>query len=200
MNIEDFNPNRMVDLLYSLSRKDENGNVTFKFTMEHFLICYLVEMKDEKLIKKYIEYFGYFDSNIYKSLVDNDYIIDTGNGEVYKLHQMVVAPPFNELVIDEDESPFEEIFNLYPKHFYIEGKIAPARTGDYDELERIYNSIIKRNKKKHEKIVRITRNYVIAMKKDAVTSMGLEKWIKGRQYLNFDELDDGSDGDIIDMQ
>lgn len=147
--------------------------VTHKLSTNQFLLLYL--LYTEKMIKVKSGRISYAEGTcIYKwqskgkgwnqleieDLVSKDYIIAFKKSyEIepskkvygYAVDDVILTSKFSDIMFIAVDQAFEEILDLYPDTFIIEGPVF-TKTGDLDKLSEIYAKLIKNSVVEHEKM------------------------------------------------
>jgi len=123
-------------------------------------------------------------------LEEKGFIIDNNQENELFLDCIFLTTLFcDEFFISLDD--FEELWEEYPVTINIEGKLLPARSGNYEQLQKTYLQIIKKNKAIHHEIIKIVKK----AKDLNIIKIGLEKFITGKHWLTYNEmLNNDSDG------
>lgn len=107
-----------------------------------------------------------------------DYNDKTGEKDESYPDYMEVSQTFADLLVQPPHVLGEDLWQQYPNFIHVEGKKVRAKTCDKDELIEKYNSIINGSRKQHKKVMDAL-NYD---KKRNGISMGIEKYVKSRQW------------------
>lgn len=165
--------------------------VKYKITANQYLLCYYLAYDDAMDIHHLLRYNSSSMINRYQTLVkgwvpsdfknlkDQGLLIDNNKPGELILNKFKVADFFKRELFIGKEDAFEEFLNEYPIWLPMEnGKNLPARTGDFEELTRLYGKAIGANKANHQKIMDVLKK----AKEFNLVTMGLEKAIKSRQW------------------
>lgn len=169
-----------------------------KIDANEYLLCMLLYYNDEGMIEKFKNRFRIFEperGKYIKSMLENlialgyvDDFNDVRDGlKYYDVNLLMVTPKFTQEFLIDKEDAAEELWKAYPKRMFID-RMVPARSMDYDEFVKKYNSIIKGNKKLHKKILNILENY---KKSHDYPEMGIEKFLGSRHWETLEEEQKG---------
>lgn len=127
-------------------------------------------------------------------LKEKELIVDLNSGKDFYFDQLLLTQNFCEkFFIPKDD--FEELWEEYPTTIFIQDKIIPARSGDYDSLREKYLTIIGKDKALHNSILRT----LVKAKELGIISIGLEKFILGRHWHTFNDMmeDSGEEKKVL---
>ena len=147
-------------------------------TANQFLICYLLYHKDGKNIIRYANEVKEFDRDDILYLIENDFILTTVKG-IYEVDNFVVTHKFSELILIEGNTASLELFEVYPKWIFIDGKEWSARSCGLTKVEIMYPKVIKNDVVLHRTIIEIVKEY---KKHNRYAEMGIEKFIDSRHW------------------
>ena len=116
-----------------------------------------------------------------QDMIDRDIIIDLNDnsGKVY-YDSFEINPKYKKKFAMEIVSWVSELFDVYPRFFYMEGRRFNAITTSEDEISKFYLKSINKNRELHEEIVSLVKD---AERNNAIT-MGIEKFIKTKHWLS----------------
>lgn len=174
-------------LLKKLSKFDDDGELVFSFNANHFVICTMLAKSNKEAAKFYATNKIGFKKEDIKELLEHGYLTFIVPNE-YDLYNFKIEEEVIDLLV-ANKKDFKEFFYSFPKTFVIDGRITSARNCDYDRLEEFYLKLIKQNKIMHKFIMKGTENYKKLLKTGETNPMGIEKYIKGRNYETYAELE-----------
>ena len=164
--------------------KDLNKYIDFlckkRITANQFLMCYLIYKKDVKNIIKYVAEVGAFNKEDIEDLIERDFILTTFKGQ-YELDNFIVTPKFTDIILTDNDSAAEELWNAYPKWINIEsqGKEVSARSCGLTKVEMLYSVAIKGDIILHKSILLAVRNY---KRRNKYAEMGIDKFIESKHW------------------
>lgn len=165
--------------------------VKHKITANQYLLCYylgyddatevhhLLRYNSSSMLNRYQTLVGGWLPSDFKNLKEQGLLLDNNKPGESKISCYKIADFFKrELFIGKEEA-FEEFLDLYPIWLPMEnGKNLPARTGDFEELSRIYGKVIGAGKANHEKIIAVLKKAI----EFKLVTQGLDKVIRSRQW------------------
>ncbi len=184
-------------MLYEIDNETVDFLCEHKLTLNQLAICLLIYKKDKTNIMKMNHELGVkigdclipngLDSQGKKKykkeiidLIDRDFIRFTFDDkeDKYNVDNFEVSNRFlKDLGITTNL--FEEFWQEYPKSLFVQGIEYPAKSADYEELEKKYLKLIKNSKTKHKEIIEILRHF---KSNNTYAQMGIEKFIGSRQW------------------
>ena len=155
----------------------------YDLTANQFLFCYLVAIEDYKNIKRhFVDRNNLLKSTELDKLISNNIITIKNykkNEEGLRLNQIIINSNFSKKIIVNKELAATEIFESYFDYGWWGDTKVPARNIVLEDFVEMYGKIIKNNRQEHERILKITKNYV---KSRQYAEVGLEKYIGTRMY------------------
>ena len=112
-----------------------------------------------------------------KDLVDKDYVISLSPEHAFD--QLILTSKFVDLMFINGGEAFEEILELYPDTFSINGQTIFTKTIDLDEQEKLYVKAIKNSQSKHEEVKKMI---IFAKEKGGLLNLKLDKFINGKVW------------------
>tara|TARA_R100001463_G_scaffold11977_3_gene33124 strand:+ start:1263 stop:1850 length:588 start_codon:yes stop_codon:yes gene_type:complete len=114
-------------------------------------------------------------------MVERDIIIDlnTSGGKVY-YDCFEINPKYKKKFSMNIVSWVSELFDVYPKFFYMEGRRFNAITASEDDIAEYYLKAIGKRRETHEEVISLTK----AAAEDSMITMGIEKFIKTKHWLS----------------
>lgn len=125
----------------------------------------------------YIDSTGGFTIKELEDLESRGYLDNVNSPGDFDVIAYFATPKFyNELFVETDLAG-EEFWKAYPDKIIINGAEVRAKTGDKEELTKLYAKKIKYNKNTHKKVLE-------SLKKDIEEglNMGIEKYIRSEQW------------------
>lgn len=155
---------------------DVNAYVDFmvkhKLSTNQFLLLMLLHTESYFKSQKGLKYKTV--GNIYKwskegkgwseqeieDLINKDYLFgiksQQANGTItYSIDQLILTQKFSDIMFVNSTFAFEEILEIYPDTFQINGQVVFTKSGDLDKVQQNYFKLIKGNTVKHEEIKHI---------------------------------------------
>ena len=155
---------------------DVNAYVDFmvkhKLSTNQFLLLMLLHTESYFKSQKGLKYKTV--GNIYKwskegkgwseqeieDLINKDYLFGIKSQQVngtitYSIDQLILTQKFSDIMFVNSTFAFEEILEIYPDTFSINGQIVFTKSGDLDKVQQNYFKLIKGNVLKHEEIKKI---------------------------------------------
>ena len=114
-------------------------------------------------------------------MVERDIIIDlnTSGGKVY-YDCFEINPKYKKKFSMNIVSWVSELFDVYPKFFYMEGRRFNAITTSEDDIAEYYLKAIGKRRETHEEVISLTKTAA----EDSMITMGIEKFIKTKHWLS----------------
>lgn len=114
-------------------------------------------------------------------MVERDIIIDlnTGNGKIY-YDSFEINPRYKKKFSMNIVSWVSELFDVYPKFFYMEGRRFNAITTSEDDIAECYLKAIGKRRDVHEEVILLIKEAA----DDSAITMGIEKFIKTKHWLS----------------
>jgi hypothetical protein len=170
-----------------------NFLVKHQMTAEQFLFCCLIYEKQFSLLYKIHQEREGFDIEAIRNLEDRGYVKDLNKSNETYADMYIVTEKFTEAIYCDTDAMFEELINTYPMFFYLDQKKLPAQSCDLDKLKLVYFNFIKRNPKKHKKIIEALNT----IKAENGIYMGIEKWVTGRQWRGVETIQKEQENDKL---
>lgn len=158
-------------------------------TADEFLLCYLIHLNRMDLIYRYVDEVRPFRKEEVERLIEKGYIFDNNpyrdtRPARYPEHYIATST-FSEIVFINTGEAFDELWEAYPVWLtFDDGKKVPGRSGDSLELEKVYAQLIRNNVLKHREVMEMLEY----AKKNKLITMGIEKWIKSRQWESIKKI------------
>jgi hypothetical protein len=154
-----------------------------KLTPNQFWLCYLIHLDDKDMMYEYLKNVGKFSKDDIKVLEQKGFIFnnnpeDEAGESKYAFKHFIATSTFKELIFVDSSEAFQELWNSYPDYLNIENKRIPAKSVDYDALEKVYSKLLKNDLVLHKEIVSLVKSAVTNNK----IQMGIEKFVKSRQW------------------
>jgi len=148
-----------------------------KVTPTQLYIISCIQEKDFRSLGSYIEKLGNPKAEII-DLINKGIIIDLNkDGESY-VDSMMISDSFSRGYIIESGIAGEQIWNLYPWWFIVNGDKFPAKTTDKDALIELYGRRINNSYSEHKKVLKILEHLVNT---ESIV-MGIQKWVSSEQW------------------
>lgn len=101
-----------------------------------------------------------------EDLIAKDYLFGIkskqANGTItYSIDQLILTQKFSDIMFVNSNFAFEEILDIYPDTFQIQGQTVFTKSGDLDKVQQNYFKLIRGNTVKHEEI-----KYIITYAKE----------------------------------
>lgn len=166
-----------------------------KLTMNQFGFLWMVYHRDEKNLALYQRSVGPFSKKSIDNLIERGYLIHTNpNSDKLFTGELMTTHLFSaEILIDDEFKALEELMEVYPKYFMINGKKQITTACDLDALARVYAKINKGDKIQHRIIVEKTKKVAEMIKREEMNPMKIDKYIKGRGWSAADMDDETRD-------
>lgn len=110
-----------------------------------------------------------------KDLVAKEYVISLSTDYAYD--QLILTSKFVDLMFINGGEAFEELLELYPDTFSINGQTIFTKTIDLDEQEKLYVKAIKNSQSKHEEVKKML---IFAKEKGGLLNLKIDKFISGK--------------------
>lgn len=115
-----------------------------------------------------------------QDLEDRGYLENHNEPGKYNVKYYLATEKFYDEIFADTNFAGEELWNAYPNDLIIDGKKCSAKTGDKEDLIKLYvTKKIKYNKNAHKKVLEALEK----QKLEGIT-MGIEKWIRSEQWKN----------------
>ena len=111
-----------------------------------------------------------------KDLVDKEYVISLSPD--YAFDQLILTSKFVDLMFVNGGEAFEELLNLYPDTFMVQGNKVFTKTGDLDVMEKAYVKAIRGSQTKHKEVMEIL-GYAIEKN---LLNIKIDKFILGKVW------------------
>jgi len=188
-------------MLYEIDNETVDFLCEHNITLNQLAICLLIYKKDKTSIMKLNHELGIkigdclipngLDSQGKKKykkeiidLIDRDFIRFTFDDkeDKYNVDNFEVSSKFlKDLGININL--FEEFWQEYPKFIFVNGIEYPAKSTDYEELEKKYLKLINNSKTKHKEIIEKLQQFKST---NTYALMGIEKFVGSRQWDNLE--------------
>jgi len=101
-----------------------------------------------------------------EDLIAKDYLFgikskQTNGTITYSIDQLILTQKFSDIMFVNSNFAFEEILDIYPDTFQIQGQTVFTKSGDLDKVQQNYFKLIRGNTVKHEEI-----KYIITYAKE----------------------------------
>jgi hypothetical protein len=173
---------------------DVNAYVDFmvkhKLSTNQFLLLMLLHTESYFKSQKGLKYKTV--GNIYKwskegkgwseqeieDLINKDYLFGIKSQQVngtitYSIDQLILTQKFSDIMFVNSTFAFEEILEIYPDTFQINGQVVFTKSGDLDKVQQNYFKLIKGNTVKHEEI----KNIITYAKERGLCNYKLENFL-----------------------
>ncbi len=173
---------------------DVNAYVDFmvkhKLSTNQFLLLMLLHTESYFKSQKGLKYKTV--GNIYKwskegkgwseqeieDLINKDYLFGIKSQQVngtitYSIDQLILTQKFSDIMFVNSTFAFEEILEIYPDTFQINGQVVFNKSGDLDKVQQNYFKLIKGNTVKHEEI----KNIITYAKERGLCNYKLENFL-----------------------
>jgi hypothetical protein len=173
---------------------DVNAYVDFmvkhKLSTNQFLLLMLLHTESYFKSQKGLKYKTV--GNIYKwskegkgwseqeieDLINKDYLFgikskQTNGTITYSIDQLILTQKFSDIMFVNSTFAFEEILEIYPDTFQINGQVVFTKSGDLDKVQQNYFKLIKGNTVKHEEI----KNIITYAKERGLCNYKLENFL-----------------------
>lgn len=111
-----------------------------------------------------------------KDLVDKEYVISLSPD--YAFDQLILTSKFVDLMFVNGGEAFEELLNLYPDTFMVQGNKVFTKTVDLDVMEKAYVKAIRGSQTKHKEVMEIL-GYAIEKN---LLNIKIDKFILGKVW------------------
>lgn len=173
-----------------------------KISPNQFLICMLVNEKDDPSTIKYYEENkkNRFKADEINYLVDNGFLLRIPKLAVkdkqdsYDILDFIVTSKFSEGILVDEFDAGEEFWNAYPSWLFFNNSRKPAKAVDKDELTELYLKAIGHSKKKHNEIMKTLAQLTLSNK--GYATMTIKNFVGSRHWEQLKE-DNNSTGDLI---
>lgn len=165
-----------------------------KLSTNQFLLLYL--LYTEKMIKSKSGKVSYSEATcLYKwqakgtgwnqqeieDLVKNDYVmafpktytIDNQNLYGYAVDDLILTTKFSDIMFVATDEAFQEILELYPDTFNVNGSVVFSKSGDLEKLSDVYSKLIRNSIQLHDKM----KEAIVFAKERGLCNMKLEKFL-----------------------
>jgi hypothetical protein len=165
-----------------------------KLSTNQFLLLYL--LYTEKMIKSKSGKVSYSEATcLYKwqakgtgwnqkeieDLVKNDYVmafpktytIDNQNLYGYAVDDLILTTKFSDIMFVATDEAFQEILELYPDTFNVNGSVVFSKSGDLEKLSDVYSKLIRNSIQQHDKM----KEAIVFAKERGLCNMKLEKFL-----------------------
>lgn len=124
-----------------------------------------------------------------KDLVNKDYVISLSPDYAYD--QLILTSKFVDLMFINGGEAFQELLELYPDTFNVQGNVVFTKTVDLDQYEKIYVKAIKNSQSKHEEV----KNLILyAKEKGNLLNIKIDKFIEGKVWDTIKKMKDSEGG------
>ena len=165
-----------------------------KLSTNQFLLLYL--LYTEKMVKQKSGKVTYSEATcLYKwqakgtgwtqkeieDLVDKDYVmafpknytINDQSVYGYAVDDLILTTKFSDIMFIATDSAFEEILELYPDTFMVNGSTVFSKSGDLEKLSDVYAKLVKHSIHQHDKM----KDAIVFAKERGLCGMKLEKFL-----------------------
>jgi hypothetical protein len=113
-----------------------------------------------------------------EDLINKDYLFGIKSQQVngtitYSIDQLILTQKFSDIMFVNSNFAFEEILDIYPDTFQIQGQTVSTKSGDLDKVQQNYFKLIKGNTVKHEEI----KNIITYAKERGLCNYKLENFL-----------------------
>jgi hypothetical protein len=113
-----------------------------------------------------------------EDLINKDYLFGIKSQQVngtitYSIDQLILTQKFSDIMFVNSTFAFEEILEIYPDTFQINGQVVFTKSGDLDKVQQNYFKLIKGNTVKHEEI----KNIITYAKERGLCNYKLENFL-----------------------
>lgn len=162
----------------------------YKITPNQYLFLVLVGTNDYASLYQYSTQVKKFSKSEIEDLQKRNFIVYEGNIEETIRVDMFTLSPKYEKIFRFSQDLGEEFWEKYPTFFFIDGRKIPAKSCNKEALLDKYNSYVKGNPEKHEKIIKAL-DYAI---KSDLVNMGIEKWFTSEFWKDLEKEMQKSNG------
>ena len=150
-----------------------------------FLFLYIVYENDYASLYKYVHMESGFSTSELQDMVERGYLIDDNpNSKSSLADNYTVTDKFIKDLYNTDASAaYEEFFEAYPVHIYVDSKRLPGRNATM-RTRNYYKKKIATRRALHMKVMKCL-DYA---KDNHLITMGMEKWIETEQWKTILEL------------
>jgi hypothetical protein len=116
-----------------------------------------------------------------EDLVKNDYVmafpktytIDNQNLYGYAVDDLILTTKFSDIMFVATDEAFQEILELYPDTFNVNGSVVFSKSGDLEKLSDVYSKLIRNSIQLHDKM----KEAIVFAKERGLCNMKLEKFL-----------------------
>lgn len=119
-----------------------------------------------------------------KDLVTKDYVISLSQDYAYD--QLILTSKFVDMMFINGGEAFEELLDIYPDTFMVNGSQVFTKTVDLDEFEKLYVKAIKNSQAKHEEV----KELVLYGLEKGLLKMKIDKFIQGKVWESIRKIRD----------
>ena len=159
-----------------------------EITPTQFYLMYLLHTKNFAGIAQYTNEVAPFPNGEVEDLVGRGMLIDMNkdNGPIYA-DLLSLTDSAQTLLFKNIEQCGNEMWDAYPSFIMVNGAQVPAKTCDKDDIMDLYGDIIAYNPIYHRRVLEL----IAYAKNNGLISMGIEKWVKSRQWEAIESLISG---------
>lgn len=157
--------------------------VEHDISADQFILMWLIYRNDMHSILRYNEKGPGFRPSDVRRMIERGWLIDLNEGDekmiiVEGVYKLLITESFRELILIDSDEALDDLWKLYPPFIDLDGKRVPAKSVDKDRLAADYGRIIQNDVYQHRYVKRMLEEAV----KAGMISMGIEKWVKSRQW------------------
>lgn len=158
-----------------------------KISPTQWWFMYLLHTKNYPAMLQYIEEVKPFPKADIEDLLERGFIIDLNRpeGEVWA-DLFSLTDKGQTLMFIHTNDAGEELWAKYPNFIMVDAARVSAKTVDKDDLMETYADIISHNPVYHRRVLELLE-YAI---RNGMINMGIEKWVRSRQWESLEELMD----------
>lgn len=173
-------------------RKFLDALCRLQITPTQFYLMYLLHTRKYADISTYHEKVGEFPVREVDDLIDRGLVIDMNKpGEPIYADLLSLTDAAQTLMFVATQECGEDLWTSYPSFIIVNGSNVPAKTCDKDEIMDLYGDVIAYNPVLHRRVMEV----IDYAKRNGLITMGIEKWVKSRQWETVEELMSAEGGD-----